>query len=162
MELVNGRYSEAIDSFTNLKTGGKQLINNQMPRLITDIENRFVRGRAPEPLVYLATHVLSIHDYKRASELLYDNHYWKRWNMVRVFESAGKKLTWLKSISLIFRPQPVFPPGRERPRSWGNWVIPVPFLHEKARDKGFRDPWPPQQARSLSAISVMLNSAVFQ
>ena len=45
MELVNGRY-RGTDSFTNLKTGGKQLINNQMPCPITDIENRFVRGRA--------------------------------------------------------------------------------------------------------------------
>jgi len=143
MELVNGRYSEAIDSFTNLKkTGGKQLINNQMPRLITDIENRFVRGRAPEPLVYLATHVLSIHDYKRASELLYDNHYWKRWNMVRVFESAGKKVDMVKIHILDLQTAASVSTRKRAAEKLGELGDPraIPAL-KKARDKGFRDPF---------------------
>lgn len=149
--LADKEYEAAADSFTSLRNeGGKNLIKSQMSGILKDIEERFSEGRAPEPLIYLSKNVLSIHEHKRAVRLLSDEHYWKRWNMVRVFESAGKKVDMVKIHILDLQTAGSFTTRIRAAEKLGELGDPraVPALQE-ARDKGLRDPFVASAAKEI-------------
>ncbi|NLG19164.1 MAG: protein kinase [Fibrobacter sp.] len=149
--LADKEYEAAADSFTSLRNeGGKNLIKNQMPGILKDIEEKFTEGRAPEPLIYLAKNVLSIHEQKRAERLLFDEHYWKRWNMVRVFEAAGKKVDMVKIHILDLQTAGSFTTRIRAAEKLGELGDPraVPAL-QNARDKGLRDPFVASAAKDI-------------
>ena len=151
IELKKKNYNEAIDYFSAVKKkGGREIIGSQMGQILNDIEDIFRDGSAPEPLIYLSARVLSIDQESRAAMWLDHNHYWVRWNAVKVFESAGKEVDMVKIHILDLQTARSFRTRIKAAEKLGELGDPraIPAL-EQARDRGFRDPFVANTAEEI-------------
>lgn len=70
----------------------KEVLKYQIDPLIDDLEEIFRKEKAPESLINLVSRTLSLSSHKRIRQWLDHNHYWIRWNTVKVMEAAGVKV----------------------------------------------------------------------
>lgn len=92
LELKKGNYDSADFHFKSALEMKKAVLNHQIDPLIDDLEEVFKKEKAPEPLINLVSRTLAISGQKRLRQWLNHNHYWLRWNTVKVMEAAGEKI----------------------------------------------------------------------
>lgn len=92
LELKKENYLTADEHFNTALEMDKEVLKYQIDPLIDDLEEIFRKEKAPEQLVNLVSRTLSLSGHKRISQWLNHNHYWVRWNTVKVMEAAGVKV----------------------------------------------------------------------
>lgn len=92
LELKKENYLTADEHFNTALEMNNEVLKYQIDPLISDLEEIFKKEKAPEPLVNLVSRTLSLSGHKRISQWLNHNHYWVRWNTVKVMEAAGVKV----------------------------------------------------------------------
>lgn len=92
LELKKENYLTADEHFNTALEMDKEVLKYQIDQLINDLEEIFKKEKAPEQLVNLVSRTLSLSGHKRISQWLNHNHYWVRWNTVKVMEAAGVKV----------------------------------------------------------------------
>ena len=94
LELKKANYLVADQHFNTALEMNKEVLKYQIDPLIDDLEEIFRKEKAPESLINLVSRTLSLSSHKRIRQWLDHNHYWIRWNTVKVMEAAGVKWTW--------------------------------------------------------------------
>lgn len=89
LELKKANYLSADNHFNTSLKMNKAVLKYQIEPLIDDLEEIFKNEKAPDPLVNLVSRTLSLGNYKRIRQWLNNDHYWIRWNTVKVMEAAG-------------------------------------------------------------------------
>ena len=92
LELKKANYLVADQHFNTALEMNKEVLKYQIDPLIDDLEEIFRKEKAPESLINLVSRTLSLSSHKRIRQWLDHNHYWIRWNTVKVMEAAGVKV----------------------------------------------------------------------
>ncbi len=92
LELKKANYLTADQHFNTSLEMSKEILKYQIDPLLDDLEEIFKKEKAPEALINLVCRTLSLSGHKRIRQWLDHNHYWIRWNTVKVMEASGVKV----------------------------------------------------------------------
>jgi serine/threonine protein kinase len=152
LELRKGNYYDAGSLFSKSTKKNREILKNNISGVLDDIELIFKEGEASDQLINISHQILAIHNYPRTTDWLENDHYWIRWNTVKVLQSAHKKVDLVKIYILDLKTAASMRTRIKACHKLGESgdKRAIPAL-EDASSRGYKDPFVAGTARDVLA-----------